>query len=432
MKKRVAMLTLGCKVNQYESTAILQMLKSEGWQETDFNAEADAYLINTCTVTHIGDRKSRQMIRRAARRNPQAIIAALGCYAQVAPQELAAMPEIDLILGNGDKSRLPEILTQQIKGKQQIIVHPRQELREFEEFPAIASTCRTRAFLKIQEGCNNFCSYCIIPYARGPLRSRNPQRALAEARQLVQDGFKEIILTGIHTGAYGQDNPEAGSLADLLRQLRDISGLERIRLSSLEPMDCTPEIIELLAEGLPFCPHLHIPLQSASDPILQKMNRHYNCQDFAQLVENIRRKIAGVALTTDVIVGFPGETEKHFMESCQFIRQIGFAALHVFKYSPRQGTLAAGFPQQVPEEVKEERSHYLLQLASELAFNYARSFQGQVLPVLVEEEKEPGWWQGFTPNYLKVSFAGLKEDQGQILPVKIRDWQDGFLRGEKA
>ncbi|MCQ2559815.1 MAG: tRNA (N(6)-L-threonylcarbamoyladenosine(37)-C(2))-methylthiotransferase MtaB, partial [Clostridia bacterium] len=426
MKKRVALLTLGCKVNQYESTAILEMLKAAGWQEVDFHEEADAYLVNTCTVTHIGDRKSRQMLRRAARRNPQAIIAALGCYAQVAPEELAALPEIDLVLGNGDKNRLPEILAGLVKGKKEIIVHPRSELQEFEEFPAVASTCRTRAFLKIQEGCNNFCSYCIIPYARGSLRSRDPQRALAESRQLVAEGFKEIVLTGIHTGAYGQEKPGSWHLADLLRQMRTIPGLKRLRLSSLEPMDCNAEIIELLAEGQPFCPHLHIPLQSGSDAVLRQMHRHYNCREFAQLVANIRQKIANAALTTDVIVGFPGETEEQFAESCQFIRQMGFAALHVFKYSPRQGTLAAGFPHQVPEETKEERSRRLLKLAAELRQNYAQDFVGQSLSVLVEEEAKPGWWQGFTPNYLKVIFPGSSADQGKILSIKIRDWQEGF------
>lgn len=430
-EKKVAITTLGCKVNQYESTAMAEMFKSAGFQMVDFEDPADVYIINTCTVTHLGDRKSRQLIRRASRANPDGLVVVTGCYAQTSPGEVLEMPEVDLVVGTADKSRIVELVKRAVKGNRVSAVKDVFKVEKFEEMPVVANTGRVRAFLKIQEGCNNFCAYCIIPYARGALKSRKPENVLEEAEKLAAGGFKEIVLTGIHTGAYGQDLQGDVSLAGLLRRLASIPGLARLRLSSVEPMDFTEDLIEVFAFGPPLCRHIHIPLQSGDDTVLKNMRRHYSSEKFRNLVEKIRKNVPGVAITTDVIVGFPGETEVQFNNTYSFIKELGFAGMHVFKYSPRRGTPAADFSGQVEPGDKERRSRLLIELGEEMAADYARGFVHTVQEVLAEEYYDAGscLYQGFTDNYLKVVFPGNNNLRGEIIKVNIEELSGTNLMG---
>lgn len=429
--QKVAIATLGCKVNQYESTAIGEMFKSRGYQVVDFNGSADVYIINTCTVTHLGDRKSRQLIRRAARANPEGLVVVMGCYAQTSPGEVLEIPEVDLVVGTSDRGRVVDLVEEARKGQRVNAVRDVFKVEEFEELPAVAYTGRVRAFLKVQEGCNNFCAYCIIPYARGPVKSRSPEKVVEEAGRLVQGGFKEIILTGIHTGAYGQDLGNNADLAGLLKQLVGIPGLQRLRLSSVEPMDVTADLIAIFAAGPPLCPHLHIPLQSGADTVLKKMRRQYTTGEFRELVEKMRRQVDGLAVTTDVIVGFPGETGEEFMHTYNFIKDIGFSGMHVFKYSPRRGTPAADFPDQVDPAVKEERSRELIELGEKMAATYAGKFLGTIREVLAEEyhDEDKSLYQGFTDNYLKVIFPGNNTLRGNMVSVYMEELSGTNLKG---
>lgn len=427
--KRVAITTLGCKVNQYESSAIMERLKEEGYTEVGFDEIADVYIVNTCTVTHFGDKKSRQLLRRATKLNPNALIVAMGCYAQVSPEEIWNIAGVDLVVGTKDKHNLPLLIDKAQKGKRQKLVTPFLELKSFEEMPAVAYTNRTRAFLKIQEGCNNFCAYCVIPYARGPLRSRLPKSSLKEAMELVQKGFKEIVLTGIHTGAYGKDLKEDIDISYLLREMAKIKGLYRLRLSSMEPMDFNEKVIYEFSKGSPICRHIHIPLQSGDNEVLERMRRHYTRKDFLDLVQNIRQKIPSVAITTDIIVGFPGETKAQFLNTLALVEEIGFAGIHVFKYSPRKGTLASKFPDQIDPMEKERRSKKLISLGEKMAENFAKNFIGTEQEVLAEEyyDQEKGLYQGFTDNYLKVIFPGSDKNRGDLLKVRIEELKNGVL-----
>ncbi|MCL5057078.1 MAG: tRNA (N(6)-L-threonylcarbamoyladenosine(37)-C(2))-methylthiotransferase MtaB [Actinobacteria bacterium] len=431
--KRVAIATLGCKVNQYESSSMAGMFRTRGYQVVDFGELADVYVINTCTVTHAGDRKSRQYIRRAVRSNPEGLVVVTGCYAQVSPGEVLEIPGVDLVMGTADKSRIVDRVEEIKKGKKVSAVLEPSEIKEFEELPAVAATGRTRAFLKIQEGCNNYCSYCIVPYARGPVRSRDPGRVLEEAGKMVEAGYREIVLTGIHTGAYGQDKPGAPGLASLLERLSDVRGLARIRLSSVEPMDVNEDLISILAGGLPFCPHLHIPLQSGDDVILSAMKRHYTAADFKRLAGEIKERIRDVSITTDVIVGFPGESGDNFINTYRLAEEIRFSAMHVFKYSPRKGTAAAEFPGQVAGEVKERRSKMLIDLGSALAGEFASQYIGREVEVLVEDlaDGRPGMLQGHTANYLLVVFPGDEGLKGEFVRVRAEKVSGGTLEGRK-
>lgn len=431
LKKSVAIATLGCKVNQYESSSLAEMFKARGYQVVDFKEKADVYVINTCTVTHLGDRKSRQLIRRAVKANPNGLVVVTGCYSQVAPGEVLEIPGVDLVTGTGDRARIVDLVENLGKGRKINAVQQSQQFTEYEELPVVASTERVRAFLKIQEGCNNFCSYCIVPYARGPLKSRDPEMILEEARQLVAAGYREIVLTGIHTGAYGKDKNDGLGLAALLGKLAEIEGLDRIRLSSVEPMDITGDLIAMLAQGPPFCPHLHIPLQSGDDSILAAMRRGYRTDDYRKLVGKIRERISDVSITTDVIVGFPGEGDEQFANTYNFIKELKFSSMHVFKYSSRKGTPAAEFPCQVPPEVKEERSKKLIALGKELFIQFASCYLGKNVEVLVEESVDgrPGMMQGHTANYLLVSFPGGPELRRKFVEVRPEKLFMGSLTG---
>ncbi|MQR95522.1 tRNA (N(6)-L-threonylcarbamoyladenosine(37)-C(2))-methylthiotransferase MtaB [Fictibacillus phosphorivorans] len=422
----VAFHTLGCKVNHYETEAIWQLFQAEGYDRTDFDSTADVYVINTCTVTNTGDKKSRQVIRRAIRKNPDAVICVTGCYAQTSPAEIMAIPGVDVVVGTQDRSKMLTYI-QQYKEERMPIngVSNIMKARVYEELDVPAFTDRTRASLKIQEGCNNFCTFCIIPWARGLLRSRKPEDVLSQAQQLVDSGYKEIVLTGIHTAGYGEDMKDY-SFAKLLDDLdKNISGLKRIRISSIEASQISDEVIEVMGRSDKVVPHLHIPLQSGSNTVLQRMRRKYSMEMFGERLDRLKEALPGLAITSDVIVGFPGETEEEFMETYRFIEKHKFMELHVFPYSKRTGTPAAKMEEQVPEDIKNERVHKLIALSDQLAKEYASNYEDTVVEVIPEEafKEDPTnkLYVGYTPNYLKVLFEGTEEMIGKLVKVKITE-----------
>ncbi|MEH7549148.1 tRNA (N(6)-L-threonylcarbamoyladenosine(37)-C(2))-methylthiotransferase MtaB [Neobacillus vireti] len=420
----VAFHTLGCKVNHYETEAIWQLFKQEGYERVDFESISDVYIINTCTVTNTGDKKSRQVIRRAVRKNPDAVICVTGCYAQTSPAEIMAIPGVDIVVGTQDRVKMLDYI-EQFKAERQPIngVGNIMKNRVYEELDVPAFTDRTRASLKIQEGCNNFCTFCIIPWARGLMRSRDPKEVIHQAQQLVNAGYKEIVLTGIHTGGYGEDMKDY-NLAALLRDLEaGVKGIERLRISSIEASQITDEVIEVIKHSKTIVRHLHIPLQSGSNTVLKRMRRKYTMEFFAERLERLKEVLPGLAVTSDVIVGFPGETEEEFMETYNFIKDHKFSELHVFPYSKRTGTPAARMEDQVDEEVKNERVHRLISLSDQLAKEYASLFEGDVLEVIPEEEykeeSNTGLFVGYSDNYLKVVFPATEAMIGKIVKVKI-------------
>lgn len=420
----VAFHTLGCKVNHYETEAIWQLFKEQGYDRVDFESTSDVYVINTCTVTNTGDKKSRQVIRRAIRRNPDAVICVTGCYAQTSPAEIMAIPGVDIVVGTQDRVKMLEYIEQYKTEREPInAVGNIMKNRVYEELDVPAFTDRTRASLKIQEGCNNFCTFCIIPWARGLMRSRDPQEVIRQAQQLVDAGYKEIVLTGIHTGGYGEDMRDY-NFASLLRDLEaQVKGLKRLRISSIEASQITDEVIEVIDQSDVIVRHLHIPIQSGSNSVLKRMRRKYTMEFFAERIERLKKALPGLAVTSDVIVGFPGETEEEFMETYNFIKKHQFSELHVFPYSKRTGTPAARMEDQVDEEVKNERVHRLISLSDQLAKEYASQFENEVLEVIPEEpfadQPESGLYVGYTDNYLKVVFKATEDMIGQIVKVKL-------------
>jgi len=431
----VAFHTLGCKVNHYETEAIWHLFKQAGYERKDFESTADVYVINTCTVTNTGDKKSRQVIRRAIRQNPDAVICVTGCYAQTSPAEVMAIPGVDIVVGTQDRVKMLDYIEQYKRERQPINgVSNIMKARVYEELDVPAFTDRTRASLKIQEGCNNFCTFCIIPWARGLMRSRDPKEVIRQAQQLVDAGYKEIVLTGIHTGGYGEDMKDY-NFAALLRDIDEqVVGLKRLRISSIEASQITDEVIEVLKKSNKIVRHLHIPLQSGSNTVLKRMRRKYTMELFAERLNKLREALPGLAVTSDVIVGFPGETEEEFMETYNFIRGYRFSELHVFPYSKRTGTPAARMPDQIPEEVKNERVHRLISLSDQLAKEYASEFEGQVLEVIPEEvykeEPDSGLYIGYTDNYLKVKFPATEDMIGKLVKVKITKAGYPYNEGE--
>ncbi|TWL90911.1 Threonylcarbamoyladenosine tRNA methylthiotransferase MtaB [Bacillus licheniformis] len=420
----VAFHTLGCKVNHYETEAIWQLFKEAGYERKEFESSADVYVINTCTVTNTGDKKSRQVIRRAIRQNPDAVICVTGCYAQTSPAEIMAIPGVDIVVGTQDREKMLGYIKQYQEERQPINgVSNIMKARVFEELDVPAFTDRTRASLKIQEGCNNFCTFCIIPWARGLLRSRDPEEVIRQAQQLVDAGYKEIVLTGIHTGGYGEDMKDY-NFAQLLKELDSrVKGLKRIRISSIEASQITDEVIEVLDRSDKIVRHLHIPLQSGSNSVLKRMRRKYTMEFFADRLTKLKKALPGLAVTSDVIVGFPGETEEEFMETYNFIKEHKFSELHVFPYSKRTGTPAARMDGQVDENVKNERVHKLISLSDQLAKEYASDYEGDVLEIIPEEPftetGEGNLLVGYTDNYMKVVFEGSEDLIGQLVKVKI-------------
>lgn len=418
----VAFHTLGCKVNHYETEAIWQLFKEQTYDRVEFESSADVYVINTCTVTNTGDKKSRQVIRRAVRKNPDAVICVTGCYAQTSPAEIMAIPGVDIVVGTQDRVKMLEYI-EQYKIERQPINGVRNIMknRVYEELDVPAFTDRTRASLKIQEGCNNFCTFCIIPWARGLMRSRDPQEVIHQAQQLVDAGYKEIVLTGIHTGGYGEDMKDY-NLASLLTDLEaKVVGLKRLRISSIEASQITDEVIDVIDKSNIIVRHLHIPIQSGSNTVLKRMRRKYTMEFFAERLTRLKEVLPGLAVTSDVIVGFPGETEEEFMDTYNFIKEHKFSELHVFPYSKRTGTPAARMENQVDEDVKNDRVHRLIELSDQLAKEYASQFENEVLEVIPEEEfnEKPGHYVGYTDNYLKVILEATEDMVGKIVKVKL-------------
>lgn len=400
MNKKAAFYTLGCKVNYCETEALQALFEEAGYRIIDFDKRADVYVINTCTVTASSDHKSRKAIRRARKLSPDAIVVATGCYAQGDPAKIKEMEQADLVIGNRDREKLPQILENLQPGAALDLVVPHSAGSRFELLPPVKTRRRTRGFLKIQEGCNQACSYCVVPSVRGHLRSLEPGEAVLRARNLVASGCREIVLTGIHLGLYGADLDNV-SLPFLLKELEKIPGLLRLRLSSLEPSDINSELVEQITGSWQVCPHLHIPLQSGDGEILRLMNRPYEPVEYLYLAKWLKQEIPGLALSTDVIVGFPGETEKHHRRSMKLINEIGFSRLHVFKYSPRPGTPAARFSGQVSKENKDRRSKEMMALGEQMASEYRHGFLGTVQPVLVEKVVPYSHATGLTAHYLR-------------------------------
>ncbi|VXC71838.1 tRNA N(6)-threonylcarbamoyladenosine (t(6)A) methylthiotransferase [Staphylococcus sp. 8AQ] len=417
----VAFHTLGCKVNHYETEAIWQLFKEADYERVDFETNADVFVINTCTVTNTGDKKSRQIIRRAIRKNPDAVVCVTGCYAQTSSAEIMEIPGVDVVVGTQDRHKLLDYIDEFQKERQPINgVGNIMKNRKYEELDVPYFTDRTRASLKIQEGCNNFCTFCIIPWARGLMRSRDPEKVVEQATTLVNSGYKEIVLTGIHTGGYGQDLKNY-NLAQLLRDLDQVDGLERIRISSIEASQLTDEVISVLESSNKIVRHLHVPLQSGSDTVLKRMRRKYTMEHFSERITKLHQALPDVAITSDVIVGFPGETEEEFQETYDFIVKHKFSELHVFPYSSRIGTPAARMDDQIDEEIKNERVHKLIELSNQLAKEYASKFEDEVLEVIPEESGEtPNTLVGYADNYMKVEFEGNEDLIGQIVKVKIQ------------
>lgn len=407
---RVCFVTLGCKVNQTESEAMAQLFREAKYRVVGASEEADVVVVNTCTVTNTGDSKSRRVIRRMIREHPASVVVVMGCYAQTEPGEVLNIEGVDLVLGTQDRMQILDWIDR-VKAERKPLnaVRGIWEAEEFEELPQLSEEHRTRAFLKIQEGCNQFCTYCIIPYARGPLRSRLPENAIAEARRLVETGFKEIVLTGIHTGYYGQDLGAEWNLARLVRELVKIPGLHRLRLSSIEPMEYTPELIESIVSSDKVCPHLHMPLQSGSDKVLARMRRPYALNEYRNLLERLHQRIPNLAVTTDVIVGFPGETEEDHASTLEFVKSCGFSAIHVFPYSKRKGTPAADYPNQVLKKQKEQRVKDLLAVARVSQEAFIRRFIGKPVEVLIEWIDPEGNAIGHTPHYIQVQIPSRED-----------------------
>ncbi len=431
--RRVAFHTLGCKVNQYDGEAMLALFRRRGYQAVDFDEAADVYVINTCTVTHEGDRKSRQLIRRARRRNPEAVVVVAGCYPQTAPGEVAGIPGVDVVLGNHDRGRVVDLAEEARFAGPVNAVDDIFRVREFEELAIEGFEGRTRAAHKIQEGCQEFCTYCVIPYARGRVRSRRPENVRSEVERLAGAGFREVVLTGIHLGAYGRDLPEKPCLADVLRLIHDVPGIARIRISSLEPMDLDEGLLEAMAALPKVCHHLHLPLQSGSDAVLARMRRRYTAAGFRELAARARAAMPDLGLTTDVMAGFPGETEDDHARTLAFLEEIGFSRLHVFPFSPRSGTPAARFPDAVPAPVKERRVRELIALGDRLALAAHRRLVGRTVRVLVEEDGAAGsWLEGYTGDYVRVRFRGGGELMNRVALVRVLSADAGGVAGEPA
>ncbi len=430
MKKTAAFFTLGCKVNYCETEGLQELFERAGYRIVDFNDQADVYIINTCTVTRHSEHKSRKAIRRAKRLSPEAMIVATGCYAQGKPDQLRDMEQVDLIIGNRDRENLPAIIDSLGNNSILEIVTPYSGETRFEMLPQVKHRGRTRGFLKIQDGCNQYCSYCIIPYVRGPLRSLPPAEALARAQALIESGCREIVLTGIHLGLYGVDLGET-NLASLLRELKALPGLLRLRLSSLEPWDITPELVEEIIDSQIICPHLHLPLQSGDSEILKLMNRPYEAVEYLYLARWLKQEIPDLSLSSDVIVGFPGERKENHRRSMELIAEIGFSRLHVFRFSARPGTKAVAMSGQLPGEIKEKRSKEMIALGEEMASNYRRKFLGTNQPVLVEKVEPYQWAEGLTPHYLRVKIdtkiKGLHW-RGNVIRARLEKEEGSIIR----
>ncbi len=431
--KTVAFITLGCKVNQYETNAMTQQFIEKGYKIVEHTEKADIYIVNTCTVTNMSDRKSRQMLRRVKELNKEAIIVACGCYAQVAKEELEKIEEINLVLGNNEKKDIVEYVETYIKSKnteKQTIPKVQTEdvmnQKEFVEFGNITFTEKTRAVIKIQDGCDRFCSYCIIPYARGRVRSRKPEHILSEIQKIAKEGIKEVVITGIHIASYGKDFKQEYRLIDLLEEMNEIEGIERIRLGSIEPLLITEEFVYRLEKLSKVCHQFHLSLQSGCDETLKRMNRRYTTEEFKDITKLLRKTFEDAILTTDIIVGFPGESEEEFEKTYTFLKEIKFYKMHVFKYSPRKGTKAAVMPNQIDGNKKEERSKRLIELSNKNEKAYNQQYIGKEVEVLFEEEKD-GVWQGHTKNYILAHYKTEENMENKMIKLQCQGAEQEYI-----
>ncbi len=418
--KRVSFYTLGCKVNQYETNGMTQKFKEAGYEIVDVNDDiSDVCIVNTCTVTNMSDRKSRQLLRRVKEKNHQAIIVAVGCYAQVAKEELQKMEEIDIVLGNEEKKDIVNYIEEYFKQNHKLIeVQDIASQKEFSDMGQITYTEKTRAVIKVQDGCNQFCSYCIIPYARGRVRSRKIESIIKEIEQIAQKGIKEVVITGIHIASYGKDFEKEDGLIELLEEINKVEGIKRIRLGSLEPKIITEEFMKRLIKLEKICHHFHLSLQSGCDETLKRMNRKYTTQDLTEIMERLRRYYTDVMLTTDIIVGFPGETESEFEKTYKFLEKAKFYKMHVFQYSQRKGTRAAVMPNQVDGNIKEKRSKELIEMSNKYQKEYNEKYIGKEVEVLFEEKEEINneiYYKGHTQNYIMVKYKTNEEKLENVL-----------------
>lgn len=427
MDKKAAFYTLGCKVNQYETEAVIDIFIDNGYQIVDFSEKADVYIVNSCTVTNEAARKTRQIARRAKRKSKESIVAIVGCYTQAFPDEVKDIEEIDFVMGSNNKAEILDRAEAMLAGKNtESEIKEYKELNKYEDLEIKRLSNTTRANVKIEDGCNQFCSYCIIPYARGPVRSRNKKAVVKEIKKLSDQGVKEIILTGTHLGAYGseQDNPKA--LTELMQDLSEIDNLKRVRLSSIEGTEIDSGMMELIAEEDIFCPHLHLPLQSGSNKILKSMKRPYTVEEFKATVNKLRDKIPNLAVTTDVIVGFPGETDETFKETLEAVKEIGFSKVHVFPFSAREGTPAAEMDDQINGNIIKEYSKKLRLVNKSLMLDYQQKFIGTTKKVLIEEvrDHQTELLTGYTDNYLKVLVDGPDKLKNKLVNVKLEESVD--------
>lgn len=431
---KIAFYTLGCKVNQADTASMENLFLRSGHQLVSFDGEADVYIINTCVVTNTGQRKSRQTIHRAIRKNPNALIVVTGCYPQTAAEEVKAIAGVDMIIGNQDRAQIVQLVEERLAHRQTDTldaVHKLTVSTAFEEMAAGDITDKTRAFLKIQEGCNQFCTYCIIPYARGPLRSRSLESIRTETQRLISAGFKEIVLIGIHLGCYGKEDPDGPTLYDAVKTVLDVPGVQRLRLGSLESVEVEPRLLTLMQEDARFCRHLHLPLQSGCDKTLQAMHRPYTTAKFKTLLADIKTRVPDIAITTDVIVGFPGETEADFETTCKFAESCGFSKMHIFPFSARKGTPAEKFAGAVTEAVKKERADILGRIDETMHKTFLQTMVGQNAEVLFEQPAGEDYFEGLTGNYQRVFVkSGGRNLGGEILPVKITAFDGEKLLGE--
>ncbi|MEA3422263.1 MAG: tRNA (N(6)-L-threonylcarbamoyladenosine(37)-C(2))-methylthiotransferase MtaB [Bacillota bacterium] len=424
---RVAFHTLGCKVNQYETEAMIEQFIKNGYEIVNFKEHSDIYIVNTCTVTSLSDKKSRQMIRRGKRINPDALVVAVGCYAQIAPEELAKIEDIDIIIGNIDKNKIVEIVQEHPKLKDRLHVYDIYGLKVYEEMSVDNVYDKIRAFIKIQDGCNQYCSYCIIPYARGNIRSRDKDNVYREVKKLADKGYKEVVLTGIHIASYGKDIKDIG-LFDLIEYIHDIDGIERIRIGSLEQNIIDEKFIAIANDIPKLCPHFHLSLQSGSTTVLKRMNRKYTADEFKDKTKIIRKIFPKASITTDIIVGFPGETETEFKETLDFVNEIEFSDVHVFKYSKREGTKAAVMDNQVDKNIKQKRSEILIHETEEIRNKYHKQFINKKIKVLFEMKNDE-FWIGHTSEYIKVKTKSEDDLTNEIKIVNLVDIQDEYMIG---
>lgn len=427
--RTAAFLTLGCKVNTYETEAVEELLKSHGYKIGNFEEYADIYIINTCTVTAMSDKKSRQMIRRTRKLNPDAIVVVMGCYSQKSPKEILQIEEVNLVLGTSNRKAILKEIENISSTDKKIVVEDIMKIRDFEELEINEVRDRARALVKIQDGCDRFCSYCIIPYTRGPVRSRHIESIIEEVKRIVSNGYKEIVLTGIHVASYGKDLGEI-KLIDVIEEISKIEGLERIRTSSVEPIIITEDFVQRLSKISKFCPHFHLSLQSGSDSVLKRMNRRYNSEEYRRAVELIRSQFPLAAITTDVIVGFPEETVEEFDQTYEFLKALSLYETHIFKYSPREGTKAAEMKDQVDPMIKNQRSDILLELNIKNKLEFEKKHIGKTVGVLVESF-ENGYAIGHTQNYIKVGIKASENIINQIVAVEITDVTEQFVIGER-